>query len=71
MAVLIKDNRKFLVADQAIERITNHYTGTDFYWMAKPRHWRDSWRVKIAEVELKPQLAITAGAGITEGGVAP
>lgn len=56
---------------EAIERITNHYTGTDFYWMAKPRHWRDSWRVKIAEVELKPQLAISAGAGITEGGLAP
>lgn len=34
----------------AIERITNHYTGTDFYWLAKPRHWRDSWRVKLAEV---------------------
>lgn len=31
----------------AIKSVTNHYTSTEFVWLKRPHHWRESWRVKI------------------------
>lgn len=31
----------------AIKSITNYYTGTEFVWLQRPRHWRKGWRVTI------------------------
>lgn len=30
-----------------IKAITNHYTQTEFVWLSRPNHYRESWRVSI------------------------
>ena len=36
---------------EGIERITQFYTGTEFVWIEKPAHYRESWRARIANAD--------------------